>query len=65
MKSSVFPYHMDDQDVSQDARKDQEPKQNSIYSENLRHVTILSMATWFGFPLCQTWVFVYVCQGPY
>lgn len=40
---------MDDQDVSEDARKNQEPKQNSVYSEDLGHGIIRCMATLFTF----------------
>lgn len=47
---------MDDQDVPQDARKDQEPKQNSIYSKNSGHGIILCMETWFDFSLCSACV---------
>lgn len=36
---------MDDQDVSEDARKDQEPKQDSVYSEDLGHDIFHCMAT--------------------
>lgn len=40
---------MDDQDVSEDARKNQEPKQNSVYSEDLGHGIIHCMVTLFTF----------------
>lgn len=36
---------MDDQDVSEDAWKNQEPKQNSLYSEDLGHGIFHCMAT--------------------
>lgn len=39
---------MDDQDVSKDARKDQEPKQDSVYSEDLGHGILHCMATTQG-----------------
>ncbi len=45
---------MDDQDVSQDSREDQEPKQNSIYSQDLWHGIILYMATYFCL-FFETW----------
>lgn len=41
---------MDDQDVPQDAGKDQQPEKNSIGSEDLRHGITLHEATWFMSP---------------
>lgn len=44
-KGRASPYHMDDQQVSEDARKNQEPKQDRVHSEDLGHGTFSRMAS--------------------
>lgn len=48
---SASSYHMDDQDVPEDARKDQEPKQDRVYSEDLGHGIFHCMAD-YSSPRC-------------